>query len=144
VLYGSNEWGLTPIRLKSSSNTFNDILPGVSIDVKAVTSQPVRVTVAENDDAAVDAVNDLVDAFNGTKDYISTNRSYNQETGATGLLCNASSVRMVERTLNNLINTPITDTGSTFRTLGELGIKPNGTGKLSFDESAFRSKLVSD
>lgn len=144
VLFGSNESGLTPIQLKSSSNTFNDILPGVSIDVKAVTSQPVVVTVAENDDAVVDAVNDLVDAFNGIKDYISTNRSYNQETGAKGLLFNESSVRMVERTLNNFINTPITDTGSTFRTLGELGIKLNGTGKLSFDESAFRSKLVSD
>lgn len=144
VLFGANEPGLTPVQLKSSTNTFNDILPGVAVTVNSVTSQPVVVTVAENNDAITDAVADFVDVFNEIKDYIATNRSFNSETGAKGLLFNESSVRLAETTLNSFINTALVDSGSSFRTLGELGIKFNSTGKLSFDKEAFREKLTAD
>src|SRR5690606_22876926 len=84
VLFGANEPGLTPVQLKSSSNTFNNILPGVTVTVNSVSSQPVVVTVAEDQDALTDAVEDFVDAFNDIKDYIFSNRRFNGETGEKG------------------------------------------------------------
>lgn len=144
VLFGAGEGGLAPVQLTSGKNTFNNILPGVSIDVKGVSSQPVTVTVSEDTSAVVDALSDFVDSFNSIKDYIAEYRTYNAETGVKGLLFNESSVRAAESALNNFINNNYANTGSVFRTLGELGVRFDGNGKLSFDESAFRETLAKD
>ena len=50
--------------LTSSSNTFNNLVPGYDITVEGISSNPVDVSIANDPDATKQKVQDLVDSYN--------------------------------------------------------------------------------
>jgi flagellar hook-associated protein 2 len=123
----------------STKNTFTGLIPGVEITAAKVSAEPVSITIGENRDSVVEAAKAFVDSYNEIRTYIKENASYDVDTNEKGLLFTDQTVRQVERQLGSFVSNIFTGTGSSLRSLGEVGIKLDGEGKLSLDEDKFRS-----
>ena len=58
--------------IKSSTNTFTDLLPGVSVTAKEVSAAPVTLTVARDDAGITKLASDLVSGVNGIFSYVAS------------------------------------------------------------------------
>ena len=144
LLVGQASGGVTPLRVTSNSTTFEDLIPGVTLNVQSTSQTPVNITVQQDDESIVTAMQSFVDGFNTVKDLIATGRSYDADSGQAGLLFTDSATRLAENRLNAFVNSVFSGTGSGISYLGELGISFDGSGNIEFDESAFRAALQED
>ncbi len=134
VLLGTNpESG---VLITSASNTITDVAPGLTIDLAAVSDDPVTVTIARDDDAVADAIDAFVSSFNDALDRIGQLSSYDPETEQKGLLLGEGTLQMVERRLTRTVATTTIDVGGGIRRLSDLGIRFR-SGKLEFNRDEF-------
>jgi flagellar hook-associated protein 2 len=141
LLFGSSGPGVTPVQVVASSNTFGGLVPGVSVTAKEVSSVPVNVTVAANRQSVVDAVQSFVDGYNDIRKFIKDNASYNVDTDERGLLFTDQTTRLIEGQLSSFVSGRINDTGSSIRSLGQLGVTLQEDGTLVLNESTLNSAL---
>lgn len=144
VLYGSSDLGSVPVQLVSGTNTFADITPGVSINLVSASNTPVTVTVAQDNKALGDAINKFVSAYNDVRALIDANSTFDPDKNTRGLFFNETSVRRVKQQLSQFISGAFKNTGSSFKTLGQLGVTLGDDGKLTADSTTFASALASD
>lgn len=144
ALYGASGSGGTPLQVISSSNTFSGLVPGVSVTATDVSTSPVTVTVNQDTDAAVAAVQKFVDSYNGIRSFINTNTQFDADSISAGLLFTDSTTRIVKSQLVSFVNSFFGGSSASVRSLGQLGIKLSGDGTLTFDNTKFKSVLASD
>ncbi len=129
------------IAVSRSSNTVEDVIEGVTFDVKSLGTTSVKVD--RNPDEVADRVQEFVDKYNAVLDIFDKASGYNADTGVGGILSGDSTIRNIERDLRSVLtNIPAGLENSSVRTLADLGIKTNAsTGKLEFDATEFKEKL---
>ncbi len=118
----------------SSSNTFANVLDGVSFTAKAVGSTTLDVT---RDDAAIkDAVNQFVDSYNALRTEIK-NRQQGDLQGDNTLLS-------IERQMNDILNAGSAITGSPYSYLVQIGITIDKNGVMSVNDTTLSDVMKSD
>ncbi|MBF0108998.1 MAG: flagellar filament capping protein FliD [Magnetococcales bacterium] len=124
----------------SSSNTVEDVLPGVTMTLKETTSSAITVTVTDDTATLKTTLSSFTTAFNDVLDYINQNK--------TGSLSGATLVRTIVSQLRNELNSSTTkddasgDVLSPFSILAELGLRTDQkTGKISFDSDELDDAL---
>lgn len=123
----------------SATNTFADVLPGVTLTVTAeAVGNTGDVVVGTDKATAAKAVKALVDQLNNVIGQVQNLTGYNAETGATGLLARDSAVRAVGVALQQSVF-PSDNTS-----LASLGIQTDRYGKVVFDEAKFNEALAAD
>jgi flagellar hook-associated protein 2 len=106
----------------SASNTVSDVVPGVTINLKAVSATPMTVTVAQDTATTLSAVRDFVSTYNSAMAYLRQQTTYDVATKTGGPLTGDSLLRGIEVSLKNLLVSPGDGlTGSTTK-LADLGI----------------------
>jgi flagellar hook-associated protein 2 len=132
------------ISVSRPSNTVEDVVQGVTFNVKSVGMTTVKVE--RDPDEVAGRVQEFVDKFNALQGIIDKASGYNADTGVGGVLSGESTVRNIERDLRSGLTTvPAGMENSTVRTLADLGIKTQpSTGKLEFDAEVFKDKLAAD
>jgi flagellar hook-associated protein 2 len=126
-----------------ATNTFSDVLDGVTISLKAASgSTDLSVSldnsgVQSNVQALLDSYNDVVKAID-SQSQISTDSSGAQQLGAfTGDVV----PQMIRRSLASTIATSL---GGTVGSLSQLGITTQRDGTLSLDAAKFQQALTYD
>jgi flagellar hook-associated protein 2 len=132
-----------PLLITSQSNTLDGALPGVSLDLLDATGEPVSVTITENLDDAIDALNGFVSSYNGVINGIDDLTSFDEETEQRGLLLGDPSINSVRDRLSRLINSSFNSASSLGR-LTNVGLTFDSGGQLSFDENRFREAYAED
>jgi flagellar hook-associated protein 2 len=127
----------------SSSNTLADLLPGLTIDLTGVSDEPVTVTVAQDYEGVVAAVQGLVSDFNSAIDRLDELGSYNPDTEERGVLQGEAALLAIENRLFRLVTGTVPGAGGTIQRLSQIGVKLS-EGKLTFDEEKFRAALEAD
>lgn len=137
-------WGDTPIT--SATNTFANLLPGVSVTVSATSADPVTVSVARDDASISSTAKDLVDAVNGVLAYISTKTAVTNSTDANGaakvsggIFTGESTVRDVEQRILSAASAPVGG-----KSPSEFGISITRDGTMEFDAEKFATALAAD
>ena len=126
-----------------SSNTINDLLPGVTLNLaKAAPNTDVTVNVASDGDGVAAKVKALVDALNGLTTTVRKHTAYDATTKKGGALTGDASARSLTSSL-------FTATGGTLPTgtytaLTQLGVSTTSAGGYTFDEAKLRTALSSD
>jgi flagellar hook-associated protein 2 len=129
------------LSITSSTNTFTDSLPGLTLEVKDISTSSIDVSVDLNKSAAETAIRNFVKAYNELNTDFGTVASYDAETGSAGVLLGDSFVRGVGNTLrNHLVNT-YGDSTSSIRSFVDLGVKTESDGSLSIDNEMLSSAL---
>lgn len=129
--------GLTVTR---PSNTIEDLIPGVTIELRSVTDeQTARLTVERDDAALKEAMQSFVEAYNAVNNTLYTLSYYDPETRTAGPLSGDASVRMIQSQLRNSLNS-LTGSGP-LRNFTDLGLSFDDKGTLSLDEAKFAQAL---
>ncbi|GAB6390375.1 flagellar filament capping protein FliD [Stutzerimonas marianensis] len=135
-------YGAGGIELTSASNTFDNVIDGVSMTVSKVhtaTDTPLTVTVGQDKAGTKANVQSFIDAFNALMTSFDTLTGSGSDSAARGALAGDSSVRSIEGRLNNLLRT---DFGG--KSLIDFGISADRSGKLTLDSTRFEAAVTAD
>lgn len=128
------------LALSSSSNVIDDVLPGVTLNLKDLTEAPVELAVGRDAEAARTALGEFVTAYNAVIDLAAKLSRANPETGERSALTGDSTLRSIRGALPMALGA---DTGAAWNAV-ELGLRSDRNGKLSLDEAAFEARLLDD
>lgn len=127
----------------STTNTFTDLLPGLSFTATAAKpTEVVTVTVGEDTKALTANVQGFVDAVNAALAEIDKHLKPGLDGATPGVLSGSSAMRSLRDKLLTSVTFPVA--GSSLQSGGMAGIKSTKTGTLEFDATKFASALAAD
>jgi flagellar hook-associated protein 2 len=138
VTLGSGSGALT---VTSASNTLNNVINGVTLNLVGTSATPVQVTVASDTATAKKAVEDFVSAYNGVIDTIANDTSYDAQTKKAGVLLGDPSIVGIETQLRDLATAPVAVANAKLNSLSALGITPDANGHLQVNDGQLTSVL---
>ena len=131
----SNSW-LNANFWNRNSNNISDALTGVTLDLLNTFATPQAITVSADVDGVKKEVQDFLDAFNSSIDYLRENAEMNPESKNRGVLADDGLYRQMTSTLRSKLNTIVTNTSSSiYDRLFDLGIESDTTGHYSIVNS---------
>lgn len=133
---------ITGYSITSATNTFNDVLPGLSITVtKKQTDTPVTVGVANDSAAVADKVAGLVQAAQAALTEMKTATATKAGGNATaGPLAGDTALRGLSQSILSAVAGGAGSLGS----LSAVGVSLDKTGSLSFDRDKFLAAFEAD
>jgi flagellar hook-associated protein 2 len=123
------------VNYNSSTNSFPDLISGVTINVHALTAStsPVTLSTPINTTGLIGALQTIVSGYNSLLTTLKAQIQYDTDVTKRGGLANDSVAKSFMMQLHALTTTPITGTGTTPITLSDIGVKTNLDGTLSID-----------
>jgi flagellar hook-associated protein 2 len=132
------------IAVTSGSNLIDGVLPGVKIDLKAASDDPVTVTIAQDTTSIETAVDEFITAFNEAVSRINNFTKYDPETETRGVLLGDGTVTALKSSLFATLNQPIKGFNNRYKRLADVGVKVSKEGELSIDKDKLRQALATD
>ncbi|WP_110208244.1 flagellar filament capping protein FliD [Nocardioides daejeonensis] len=127
------------IAVTSASNTFKDVVPGLTFTVSNdAVGKTADLTVARDAAAPGAAVKALIDQVNTMLDQVTSLTGYNATTKASGLLAGDTAVRAAGAALQQSLYP-----GGN-QSMAPFGIQIDRYGKFTFDETTFAQALADD
>jgi len=143
LLFGFSGDTKDGILVTSTTNTFDDVLAGVSLTINEATTSPVTVTVANNTATLLGTAIAMVNTFNAIRHQVEGLTAYDAESEQSGVLKGDGSLLRVETELASLLTGRFLGIGS-IQSLAEIGISFTEDGELELDETAFTTKFDQD
>ncbi len=143
VFFGGAD-SANPLVMRSSSNTLNQVLEGVSIDLVGTDDKPVELSITQDVDAIVENLDAFVTAYNDVIDRIDTFTSFDSETFERGILFGDSTISQIENRLYRTVTRQFENTSAGFSRLASMGISTGEGGRLELDEETFREVYLED
>ncbi|MBU6175543.1 MAG: flagellar filament capping protein FliD, partial [Planctomycetes bacterium] len=138
---GSSETAGTLVR--SSSNTVQNAISGVSLTVQSVSTDPVEVVVSSNNSTLEKNLQLFVDQFNKIRDKVTKETAFDASNKTSGLLLGNPEVLRTEQALARLVSQRSFASGQV-QSLDRLGISLNDKGRLEFDKEKFSKIMASN
>ncbi len=132
---------LNGVEVESTSNTFTDALPGMSLTVSTVSTTPALVTVTADTAAMKESVQAFVDAYNALNDKLSALTKYNADTSTAGLLQGDGTTVSMQNALR-MLTMGVVKSGTAFTRLSDIGIQMQQGGNLSVNETGLTKALT--
>ncbi len=165
LLYGDSNSSSEAILLRSDTNTNNSAILGITLDLSAVSDEPVSITVSRDTEGIADTVQAMVDAYNEVistieefTTYLTTEEQeyYDENDISTnlGLLYGDSATKNLQLQLESLFSY-VSSKDSSITSFSDLGISlelqetedddgnTSYTTLLTFDEDEFTELLTS-
>ncbi|MCH8063619.1 MAG: flagellar filament capping protein FliD, partial [Chloroflexi bacterium] len=132
------------IRVRSSSNTITDVIPGLTLNLNSASDDAVTVTVDQSMQTALSALQGLVADYNTAMDRIDQLTAYDPETERAGILLGDSAAAAIERRLTRMVALRIPGARGKYTRLSDLGIRIGDGARLKFDETKFTDAFQDD
>ncbi|MNJ21559.1 Flagellar hook-associated protein 2 [compost metagenome] len=134
--------GENGLRLEQSSNTFKDLIEGVSLTVSKAHSTgetPLILDISRDKSATKAKVNEFITAINGLLGTFDSLSAPGGEKGGRGALAGDASIRAVKTLLNTELRKSFSGAGG--KSLMDFGLRAAADGKLKLDDKAFDKML---
>ncbi len=131
------------VLVTSSSNTFDNVLPGVSLQVNSATGQPVFVTVGNDGTNIASNLQTFVTNYNNYRTQLTTDTAYNTTTETGAVLSNDGAALQLDTQLSQLLTSSFASSGPV-QSLADVGITVQSDGSLSFNQNQFDAAWNSD
>lgn len=144
---------LNGIDIYRSSNTVSDVIAGVTLDLKAVSAQPVTngprtpltVTISTDAEETSKKIESFVEAYNAVVDFFATQNKVDGEGKASGPLFGDVTLRSIRSSLRTVVGSQVDGTGNeAYQMLSQIGVTSDKDGKLTFNRSKFEEALSTD
>lgn len=127
------------VSISSTSNRLADTLPGMTLQLSQVTTEPVEVNVS-NDLAAVRAnVQAFIDNYNTINTTLANATRYDASTKVAGALQGDSTATGLQNALRGMMQSVTSSTP--FSRLSDVGIEMQSGGKLTLNSEKFDAAL---
>jgi len=127
-----------PLVVTSPTNTVDNVVAGVTLNLLAPSDEPVTISVVQDVDSIVGAINGFVDVYNGTMDVIARNTSFDSDTYRKGPLFGDSTVNLVRDRLHRVLLKRFEGADSAWSHAFTVGLRLGEGNRLEFDEEQFR------
>ncbi len=125
----------------SASNTLEDLIDGVTVQVTKATTGPVDVTVAADTAAMKTLIQQFVAAYNEANKYLADQTRYNADTKTSATLQGDRVAVALQGQLRSLVATQ-SGASSVFGTLSSVGIALQRDGSLKVDDTKLSAALT--
>jgi flagellar hook-associated protein 2 len=135
------------VSITRTSNTINDVVPGLTLDLQATTSSAASVVITRDGSGLKGKIQDLVQAYNDlVSDFniLTGPKSDNEDDIFSGSLRGDSTPRTVLAQIREVLfgtSEIETDTVKTFR---DLGVSVNKDGVISLDEATLDAAIANN
>jgi flagellar hook-associated protein 2 len=129
--------------VSSSTNTFSNVLPGVSLQVNSATGQTVSVTVGNDGTNISSSLQSFVTNYNNFASQLTTGTAYNTTTETGAVLSDDPTALALDVQLSQLLTTQYVASGPV-QSLADVGITVQSDGTLSFNQNQFDSAWASN
>ena len=124
VLVGGGEGsGSDGFLVTSPTNTLSNVIPNVSIDLHAASSDTVSVTISRDESKIIAAVEKFVEAFNSTISRIDEYDFYDVDKEQRGILLGNPTAARIRASLINTVRQSAEGVDSEFQFLRQVGIR---------------------
>ena len=141
----SAEIDVNGLSITRESNLITEVIQGVTLNLQSADSgTPINLTLENDSSAIVTRIQSFVDAYNELKVLSDELTTFSLEQNERGLLLGDATLRSVNSQIRNVMNDVVDGiTGSSFRTLSEVGITTNQDNDflLEFDTIAFNEAV---
>ncbi len=127
------------IKVESSSNTFTDVMPGVTITATAVSATPVTVNIRRDETATGDAVQSLLDSANTLLNEIKAQTRFDPVSRRGGPLRGDATVRSLATQVRSVVTESLS--GLTYNNVSSIGITTQRDGTFALDRARFAEAL---
>lgn len=143
VFFGSSD-PAKAVLLTSSTNTLDNVITGVSIDLASTSEDPIQLTISRDTATIETKVDDFVKSFNDLLDRIDFQTRYDSETETKGPLLGDGTLLGLRQSIYSALNSEAEGVTGSFSRLVEVGLTVGDGGKLQFDKERFRQALEQD
>ena len=141
VYFGGNS--TNGVLLTSSSNTFTNVVDGLTFTANGIDERAVSITVDRDTESIGTALKGLADDYNTVVDRISQATAYDSEKQVLGILQGEGTINSIQQRLYRMF-TGAVQSGGSFTRLSQLGLGSAPGGKLSFDEDKFKAAYAAN
>jgi flagellar hook-associated protein 2 len=141
LLYGQAGQAVSPVMLKSASNTNNSAVLGLTLNLKEVSDTPVTVTVTEDTSEVETTIQAMVDAYNNIHDLIAEFDKWDEENEQPGILFADSATRSLMQTLSDMFFSTVKDVDGKTMMFYDIGVTFTDEGKLELDSSTLSTMI---
>ena len=131
------QFNLNGVSFTRASNTVADALTGVTLNLKAVTTSPVTLTVAQAESSAKPKLDALVKAYNDLQSFYKTETQASADASTRGVLNSDFAVGSMMREILTGLMLPMTGVSGAELTgqtdLSAFGLKLQDNGQLAVD-----------
>lgn len=131
------------LAVTSSSNQVEDVISGVTLNLKNISASTVTIQVANDTEAVKSSIQGFVEAYNQVYSYINTQFQYVEGAGSSRM-AGESILRDVQSQLSSIVGSQVTGLGGAMTTLAELGVTMKNDGTLTVDSAVLDENLSSN
>jgi flagellar hook-associated protein 2 len=124
--------------VSSPTNTVDDVVQGVTLNLLSANEEPVTVTVAQDIDSIVEAVSTFVEKYNAALDAIDQSTRFNPDTLERGPLMGDPTANLLRSRLQRVVLKKFEGVDESMSRLFSVGLWPGEGNRLQFDEEKFR------
>lgn len=134
---------LNGVAATSSTNTFTNVVPGVTLNALQTTTQPAEIKIERDTAAITKAMQSFVSAYNTLNDTLNEATKYDATTNTAGPMQGDSVVTGLGNAMRRLVGS-VLNTGSTYTRVADVGLTAGLGGNLSLDTSKFSAAMAAD
>lgn len=127
------------VAIETASNTLDDTVPGLTLQLSQVTSDPVEIDVSTDRDAIRANVQSFIDAYNSLNNTLSTTTKYDEATKTAGSLQGDATAVGLQNALRSMMRS--TTASSPFTRLSDIGIEIKSGGTMSLNSEKFNAAM---
>lgn len=137
---GNAQATINGIAVSSESNTFSEVLDGMSLQVNKVGTAPVEVTVAQDTAGMRKGIDDFVNAYNSLVGMIRVQTLYDENSKTAGPLQGDSTATGLLNQIRRMAGTATT-ASSAFERLSDVGLEINKDGSLKVNSTKLQTAM---
>lgn len=132
------------IAMYRGSNTFSDVVPGMTITAMETQASASTIQVVRNDEAVVSAMQNFVDTFNSFNEVANALADPDSALDGGGTLAADSTLRSIVSKMRNMVLDESSVTSGDITHFTSLGVSFTRSGTLEFDTDVMRAALTSN
>ncbi len=143
LAYGPAEAAASAMLVTSNNNTFDNLVDGLSLQMRQATGTTVSVGVNASYSTVTASAKNFVENYNRFRDELKAATRYDPTADKSSILTGDAAARRMDTDMTRLVTSRF-EVGGAFASLEEVGVLFNETGKLTFDEAKFNAALAAD
>ncbi|MDP1678592.1 MAG: flagellar filament capping protein FliD [Candidatus Nitrotoga sp.] len=132
------------VSVSKTSNSVSDVIQGVTLNLKKITTTPTTLTVAHDNASVSNSVSGFVKAYNDLAKTLRDISAYNPSTKQAAILQGDSTVRSLQSQLRNALGSPVAGASGALTTLSQIGISFQKDGSLGLDNNKLNSAIANN
>lgn len=132
------------VSVSKTSNSATDVIQGVTLNLKKITTTSTTVTVAHDNASVSNSVAGFVKAYNDLAKTLKDISAYNPATKQAAILQGDSTVRSLQSQLRNALGSPVVGASGALTTLSQIGISFQKDGSLGLDNTKLNSAITNN